>query len=137
MTNCNCKPQCTLIGAIVSVCIGIVAAILRYTATVTVTPAFLWVLFGIGAVTLLLTPVSIALVYRLGRGDCVCSSLGGIIAGTLGTVLTSLLLLGITFAATSVAGAAIFGLLLGFFTLTLASVACLAICIAKCYCPNI
>ena len=136
MTNCNCRPQCSLIGVIVAIGIGIVGAILRYTAIVNVTPAFLWVLFGIAIVVLASTPITSALIRMGGRASCVCSSLGGILAGTLGTVLTSVLLLGITFAATSAVGAVIFGLLAGFFTLTLASIACLALCIAKCGCTE-
>lgn len=132
MTNCNCRPQCSLIGLIVAVGIGILGAILRYTAIVTVTPAFLWVLFGIAIVVLASAPITVAVVRMGGRESCICSSLGGILAGTLGTILTSVLLLGITFAATSAVGAVIFGLLAGFFALTLASIACLAICIAKC-----
>ena len=136
MTNCNCRPQCSLIGVIVAIGIGIVGAILRYTAIVNVTPAFLWVLFGIAIVVLASTPITSALIRMGGRASCVCSSLGGILAGTLGTVLTSVLLLGITFAATSAVGAVIFGLLAGFFNMTLASIACLALCVAKCGCTE-
>ena len=136
MTNCNCRPQCSLISIIVAVGIGIVGAILRYTAIANVTSAFLWVLFGIAVVVLASTPITAAIIRLGGRGSCVCTALGGIIAGTLGTILTSVLLLGITFAATSAVGAVIFGLLAGFFTLTLASIACLALCVAKCGCTD-
>ena len=133
MTNCcNCKTDCTALAVVSGVTIGIIGAILRYTAIVNVTSAFLWVLFGIAVVVLASAPLTSALAGRGIRNGCVCSPLGGILAGTLGSILTSVLLLGITFAATSAVGAVIFGLLTGFFTLTLVSIACLALCIAKC-----
>ena len=132
MTNCNCRSDCTLLGIIVSITIGIIAAILRYTAIVTVTPAFLWVIFGIAVVYLGITPLLGALGRLTGSGICICAPLTGIIAGTLGTILAGVLLLGISFAATSPVGAIIFGFLAGFFTLVLTSVACLTRCIARC-----
>ncbi len=132
MKNCNCKTDCSVLALISSITVGIIAAILRFTAIVTVTPAFLWVLFGIAVVYLGLTPITTALAARNSHGNCICSSLTGILWGSLGTILTSVLLLGITFAATSTLGAIIFGFLLGFFTLIVTSVACLAKCIARC-----
>ena len=130
--NCNCKTDCTVLAVVAGITIGIVSAILKYTAIANVTPAFLWVLFGIAVVYLGLTPVTMALVRHNAHSGCVCSSLSGILWGSLGTILTSVVLLGITFAATSAVGAIIFGLLMGFFTLTLTSVACLAKCVARC-----
>ena len=79
-----------------------------------------------------LSPITTAIV-RTGHGEgCLCPALGGILWGTLGTILTSVLLLGISFAATSAIGAIIFGLLMGFFALMVVSVACLAKCGARC-----
>ena len=130
--NCNCKTDCTLLAVVAGITIGIVGAILKYTAIVNVTPAFLWVLFGIAVVYLGLTPITTAIVRTGHGGGCLCPALGGILWGTLGTILTSVLLLGIEFAATSAVGAIIFGLLMGFFALTVVSVACLAKCVARC-----
>jgi len=132
MTNCSCKTDCSVLSVVSGITVAIVAAILRYTAIVTVTPAFLWVLFGIAVVFLGLTPGAAALIRSCGSRGCACSALRGILWGTLGTILTSVLLLGIGFVATSVVGAVIFGLLAGFFTLAATSVACLAKCISGC-----
>ena len=60
--DCSCKSTCTTVALIVSIAVGIIAAFLRITAAITVTPAFLWVVFGIAVVYLavvLLTTVSI------------------------------------------------------------------------------
>ena len=132
MTNCNCKADCTVLAVVSAITVGIVAAILKYTAIVTVTPAFLWVLFGIGVVYLGLSPVITTTARRISYGSCICPATSGILWGTLGTILTSVLLLGIDFAATSPVGAIVFGILGAFFTLTLASVACLTKCVARC-----
>lgn len=112
-------------SVIASIVIGIIAAILRYTAVITLTPAFLWVTLGVAIVYLgitLLTPGS------RHAGSCLCESLSAFLAGILGTVLTSVILLGVAFAATSVLGAIISGALLFFFSLTVTT----AVCLIKC-----
>lgn len=130
--NCNCETTCTVKALIASIIIGVIAAFLRITAVITVTPVFLWVLFGIAIVYLAVTLVSSALTGIRGTRRCTCTNLNTVLAGILGTVLTSAILLGITFAATSVIGAVITGLLLFFFSLTVISTACLAKCITGC-----
>lgn len=134
MNVCDCKNRfdCTLFAIVASVIIGIITAFLTITAVITVTPAFLWVLFGIAvgflAVLLLAAP-------RIQRSDndlCVCSAVPAFLAGILGTVLLSVVLLAITFAATSIIGAIITGLLLLFFSLTITSAACLVKCLLNC-----
>ena len=132
MTNCNCKTACTVLAIIAGITVGIIAAILRYTAIISVFPAFFWVLFGIAVVYLGLAPVEIGIIRRQTPGYCLCPSVTAILAGALGTILTSALLLGIPFAATSAVGAVIFGFLAGFFTLLLSSMVCLVKCVAKC-----
>lgn len=117
---------CIGAGVIASLIIGIIAAILRFTAVITLTPAFLWVTLGVAIVYLgifLLTSGG-----RVFASECVCSSLSAVLTGILGTVLTSVILLGITFVATSVLGAIISGALLFFFSLTITS----AVCLIKC-----
>ena len=129
--NCSCRTSCTGLAVVASIIIGIITSFLVFTATVTVTPAFLWVLFGIAIVWLAVLFIVTATTRRSIR-DCLCSELAVILTGILGTVLTSIILLAITFAATSVIGAIIAGVLLLFFTLTLTSTACLIKCIAGC-----
>jgi len=126
--TCNCQTNCTSVAVIASTVIGVLAAIFRYIALVTITPAFLWVLFGIAigylAITLLTSAAS-------ERNGC-CGNLSTFFVGVLGTIITSLLLLGITFAATSVLGAIITGLLLFFFSLFIVSTACIIRCRYRC-----
>lgn len=128
--NCGCSYDCTGLAFVSSIIIGIITATLRYTAAITVTPAFLWVLFGVAVVYLLVTFGVSALFDTEGR--CVCNSIPGILIGSLGTILTSIVLLAIEFVATSVIGAIITGALLLFFSLLLTSVACLIKCLSNC-----
>jgi len=130
--DCGCRRDCTLLAIIASIIIGVVTAFLRFAAVITVTPAFLWVLFGIAVVYLALTPISVSIIRGYGTACCICRVLPVLLTGILGTILTAVILLGITFAATSIIGAIITGLLLLFFTLTVVSVGCLANCAARC-----
>lgn len=130
-SSCDCRWSCTLLAVIASVIIGIVTALLTITGVVTVTPAFLWVLFGIAIVYLTLTFITPSL-RRTGSDRCMCRSLSVLLTGTLGTVLTSVVLLAISFAATSIVGAIFAGLLLLFFSLIITSTACLIKCAANC-----
>ena len=129
-TNCGCTLSCIGKSVIASLIIGVLAAFLRFTATITITPAFLWVLFGIAigylGITLLTSSDSCP-----DRNGC-CRNLRTFLTGILGTVLTSLVLLGITFAATSVIGAIITGALLFFFALMITSSTCLINCRYNC-----
>lgn len=133
MLNCSCENNnnCTLTSITISVIIGIIAAFLRYFAVIAPTTAFYWVLFGIAVVypAVLLLSSSMRGSYE---GLCVCSVLPTLITGIAGTIITSLVLLGITFAATSIIGAIITGLLLAFFSLMIANILCLIICKSGC-----
>ena len=129
---CNCKGSCTFVAVATSIIVGLITFVLRFTATITVTPAFLWVLLGIAVVYLLAAPISVYLAASLGVRSCLCPAVNSLIWGILGTVLFSVILLAISFVATSIVGAIITGLLLAFFTLTLTSVACIIKCISGC-----
>ena len=130
--SCGCRINCTILAVIASVIIGVIATVLRITAVITVTPAFLWVLFGIAVVYLIATLVVSPYLKAVTPGRCLCTVLPLQLLGILGTILTSVILLGITFVATSIPGAIITGLLLLFFTLIVTSTACLIKCIANC-----
>ena len=132
MFNCNCRYNCTGLGIIASIILGVVTAFLTFTATITVTPAFLWVLFGIGVVGLAFLLIYSALLRRSTAGGCICNILPAVLTGILGTILTAVILLGITFAATSIIGAIITGVLIFFFSLIITSTACLISCTAGC-----
>lgn len=130
LTNCGCTPSCIVKSVVAALIIGVLTAFLRFTATIAITPAFLWVVFGVAigylAITLLAPFEEDSL-----REDC-CKTLNTFLVGLLGTVVTSLVLLGISFAATSVIGAIITGVLLFFFSLAIISSACLIKCKYNC-----
>ncbi len=126
--SCAYKPNCPVISIVASIIIGIIAGMLRFMGTITITPAFSWVLFGVAVVYLAILLTTSGSSFSSRRNCCDCFSLRTLFWGILGTVLTSVILLGITFAATSIIGAIFAGLLLAFFTLTLTSTVCLIKC---------
>ena len=127
---CDCRSNCTGIAVIASVIIGIITAFLQITAVITVTTVFLWVVLGIAVVYLALGLLTSSIPGK--RKKCVCERLRAQLTGILGTVLTSIILLGVAFAATSVLGAIIAGLLMFFFSLMITSTACLVKCKENC-----
>ena len=129
---CNNQSSCTGIAVVASIIIGIITAFLSFSAIITITPAFLWVLLGIAIVYLAITFLVTAFRNNCNSHDCACPNISILLTGILGTILTSVVLLGITFAATSVIGAIIAGLLLAFFSLIVTSTACLIKCLSDC-----
>ena len=123
---CTCR--CSLLSIAASIIIGVITAFLQITAVITVTPAFLWVVLGISVVYL---AVLLASSSKTCGARC-CGILSTLLTGILGAALVSVVLLGITFAATSIIGAIITGALLAFLSLTLTSSACLVKCLADC-----
>lgn len=123
--NCSCRPNCVWLTLLAGILIGIAALVLRLTAVITVTPAFLWAVLGVAVVYL---PVALAIAGRGGR--CLCNVAGVLVAGLLGTLFFGLLLLAVPFAATSVLGAIFTGLLLFFLTLPFGAIACAILCAA-------
>ena len=130
--NCGCRINCTAIAVIAAIIIGIITAFLTFSAVITVTPAFLWVLLGIAVVYLAVTLAVSPVIRNTGIGGCVCAIIPVLLTGILGTIFLSIVLLGITFAATSILGAVISGLLLAFFSLLIITTACLVKCVTGC-----
>lgn len=126
---CSCKSDCAGVAIVTSIIIGIITAFLRFSAVITLTPAFLWVIFGIAVVYLAIAFIKSPFTRR---SRCVCANLPVFLAGVLGTILTSVVLLAIEFAATSVIGAIIAGAALFFFSLLITTTACLVKCEANC-----
>lgn len=130
--NCGSRWSCTAVAVVASVILGIIAAFLQITAVITVTPAFLWVAFGIAVGYLAVLVVAMALARRQWQDGCLCESVGGVLAGILGTILFATVLLAVGIVATSVVTAILVGLVTLFFALTVASSACLVRCLADC-----
>lgn len=130
-SNCRCTIGCPYISIFASIIIGIISGFLSFSAIITVTPAFLWVIFGIAVVYLAIALVLSAVSGGTENG-CVCRAVVTFFTGVLGTILTSLILLAVAFAATSIIGAVITGLAIAFFALTILSVVCLIKCFVNC-----
>lgn len=130
--DCEYRRDCSGLAIVASLIVGIIAAFLQITGAITVTSVFLWVLFSIAIVYLAVTLIAAALMQK---NDChkrSCCALSTVLIGILGTILFSVILLAITFAATSVIGAIIVGLLLFFFTLLITGTACLVRYLMNC-----
>ena len=132
--NCSCglRCNCPVAAALVSVLLGVVAAFLQITGTITVTPAFLWVVLGVAIGYLAVFVVATAAARKDGRQQCLCSSLGTLLAGIIGSVLFSVILLAVGIVATSVLSAILVGLTALSFFLTVLSAACLLRYLADC-----
>ncbi len=132
MFNCNFKLSCTVASVIASIIIGLITTFLQVTAAITVSTAFLWVTFGI-AVVYLGALVVTSMLRRSGESKCcVCSAVGTLLTGVLGTVLFSTVLLATGIVATSVFNAILLGLLLFFFSLMISVSACAVRCFFSC-----
>ena len=133
MVSCPCPNRwnCTTLAVIASVAVGVIAAFLQFSAVITVTPAFLWVTLGVAIGYLGITLLGTAIAHRA-AAPCCCAALTAQLVGILGTALFSVILLAVTFAATSVIGAIFVGILLFFAALTVTATACLVKCLAGC-----
>lgn len=129
---CDNRRSCVTAAVIASVIVGVIAAFLTFAGTIAVTPAFLWVVFGIAVGFLAIALASTSLIQGTVPCRSFCSALNALLIGVLGTVLFALVLLAISFAATSIIGAIITGALLLFFALVLTAAACLVKCIVNC-----
>lgn len=129
--NCESKNTCTLAAFVASIIIGIVTAFLQITGVITVTPVFLWVVFGIAIVYLAVLVLSAARIGGPNIGTCGRTALQAVLTGILGSVLVSVILLAVGVVATSVFSAILSGLLLFFFSLTVTGTACLVKCLAE------
>ena len=129
---CDSNCSCVGIAAILSGIIGVIAAFLQITAVITVTPVFLWVVFGIAVGYLAITLAVAPAIQQYGGCRRICATVAGLLTGVLLTVLAAVVLLAITFAATSVIGAIVVGILIFAIALTLGSTACLVKCLLEC-----
>lgn len=128
---CNNRQECLGASLLISLLVGVVTAFLTFAAVIAVTPAFLWVVFGIAVAFLALALVTAPLLQG-SASRCLCFSITALLIGVLGTVFFAILLLAVSFAATSIIGAILTGVLLFFFILVLSSAACLVRCIVNC-----
>ncbi len=128
--GCNCRCSCAAFAAIVSAVAGVLAAFLQITAVIALTPVYWWVVFGIAVAYLAVLLVGAPRCTEATR--CKCTALDTLLAGILGAILFSVVLLTIPFAATSIIGAIVVGLAVFFFALLLTATACLVRTLFQC-----
>ncbi len=128
LTNCYFRIDCNRLNVVAGVIIGIIAAILTFTATIIITPAFLWVALGIAVVYLAVLLLASVVSRRHNACRCANEGLPVALVGILGSILTALILLGVGFAATSILGAIITGILFFFLTLIFGGIVCYVRC---------
>ena len=126
---CENRQSCVTLAVFASAILGVIAAFLRITAVIDVTPAFLWVALGIAVGYLAVLLASSGCAPKPCPCRCANGALIAVLAGILGTALVSVILLAITFVATSIVGAILVGLLILFLSLILSGSACL---VARC-----
>lgn len=129
--SCGGSRNCLGLAVVLSVVVGVITALLTVTAIITVTSAFLWVVLGIAVVYLAVLLLSISLSERSVCCQDFHSIVAALLIGILGSALLSVLLLAVSFPATSILGAVIVGALLLLFTLVLTATACLVKCIIR------
>ena len=129
---CETRASCTGLAVIASAILGVIAAFLRITAVITVTPAFLWVALGVAVVYLAVLLATTGCNQSARCCRCRGCALTAVLAGILGTALVSVILLAITFVATSIIGAILVGLLIFFLSLILSATACLVAGCCRC-----
>ncbi len=131
-SNCNTRVDCAFLAIAAAVIVGIVAAIAQFTAIVTFTTVFYIVAFGVAVLFLAVLLAMVPVLYRMSCQSCCGSNIKLATIGILGTIVTSIILIAVGFAATSVLGAIFVGLLAGFFTLVVTSIACTINCASEC-----
>lgn len=125
MTFCNCKCSCSIISGIVSLIIGVIAAFLQITGTITVSTTFLWVLAGVAVGYLGILLLVSGTHQPCSHCSCSCASLNTLLLGALGSILFAAILLAVGIVATSVISAILVGLLVASFALLISNTACL------------
>ncbi len=130
--DCNTRVDCAFLAIAAAVIVGIVAAIAQFTAIVTFATVFYIVAFGIAVLFLAVLLALVPVLYRVSCQNCCNSNIKLTTFGILGTIVTSIVLLAVGFAATSGLGAIFVGLLAGFFALTVTSIVCTINCSSEC-----
>lgn len=134
LTDCDKKQKCvcTVCSILSGILLGLVAALLGICHCVCFKPIFFWTLLGISVVYLAVLMMASALSKHNRPCKCKCRILNTLLAGVLGTVLFSVLLLGVGSCIPYGLSAVLVGVLIAFFSLTVINTACLVKILAMC-----
>lgn len=132
MTDCGCRCRCNAASLVASLILGIIAAFLRITGTITLPAVLLWAALGVAAVYLPVLLLTMAILGGSERCPCLCVNLKTLVLSALGVILLGLILLLIEFATTSIIGAILTGLFVFALIALFAGTACQVRCVANC-----
>ncbi|MGN1194407.1 MAG: hypothetical protein ACI4SB_02895 [Acutalibacteraceae bacterium] len=134
LNDCDCKFRCvcTVYAIISSIILGLVAAVLSVCRVICFKPVFFWFLLVISIVYLAVLIIAAVLKKDERQCKCKCQILNTLLAGILGTVAISILLLGIGHCIPCGLSAVLIGVLIAFFSLTVTSTACLVKLLTMC-----
>ena len=129
---CENKIPCFIGSIIASVIVGVASAFLQFAGIITVAPVFYWVALGFSATFLAIYLVISGISCKAYNCRNSCANISLVIAGILGSIVSSLLLLAFAPVATSVLGAILVGLLLLFLSLLITGTSCIIKCSYDC-----
>ena len=136
MSNCSCSCQCrwncTAIGIIISIIAGVVGAILLATTTPVIPVAIYWGALVTALVFLTVVLIATAISRLAGTGTCLCDTLPTVLAGIIGTIVLSIVVLVLNIATITIPIAILLGVLITFIGILLSGLVCLITCIAGC-----
>lgn len=124
--------SCTAIGLFLALLFGAVLGTIFYFGLITAIPILLWVIFGVGAFSVVTTIALAAFQQFLPSKICLCRVRNLLLIGGLGAFVTSVIALLSAVTAFSVLSAILVGVA-GFFAfLAIAALVCFVLCSAKC-----
>ena len=132
LLNCDCRSNCVAVSVVFSIIVGIVTAFLTFAGSVAVTTTFAAAAIIVAVAYLAVLFIAAALMRDSYSTECTCTALNVLLFNIIATFIVALVLLNFAFAATSIIGAIVTGLLLLFLTGTITASACLIRCITRC-----
>ncbi len=128
--SCN-RENCACVALIVAILAGVVLGILYALGLVPIVTV-LWAYLGLGALSVLLTPVYTADEARDGNCRCACRYRRWLLVAAVGTILSAAVALLVT----GIAGVVVAAILVGIATLFAAFLLGITICLTNCLCEN-
>lgn len=125
---CERRNNCVAFAAIASIFVGILLAVLQFTAVITLAPVFSWVVLG-AAIAALVLAILVTAFGNCQVKRCVRVVLPALIIGIFGALFSAFIILSVGFAATSIVGAIFVGLMFGFITLVATTFTCVIKCL--------
>lgn len=128
--SCN-RENCACVALIVAILAGVALGVL-YALGLVPTITVFWAYLGLGAVSVLLTPIYAADDARDGNCRCACRYRRWLLAAAVGTILTA----AVGLLAIGVAGVIAASILVGIATLFAVFLLGITVCLTNCLCEN-